>query len=143
VTLRVAGQASHSDTCQRGHEWTPENTIISSTDGKRRCRTCQKASKRARRRYADKELFYDVKCPSCDVPRRVTARTERRIRSGENSGWCDHCRYQTEPKVTEELKQWWLERYTLDEIQVLGRALATPAADEWHDTVPTIEVRAA
>ena len=28
--------------CPRGHEYTPENTIVYPSDGRRRCRTCRK-----------------------------------------------------------------------------------------------------
>lgn len=36
--------------CQRGHEWTPENTYMRPNDGKRMCRACQRARERKARR---------------------------------------------------------------------------------------------
>lgn len=33
--------------CPHGHEYTPENTIVYPSDGRRRCRTCRRAGQRA------------------------------------------------------------------------------------------------
>lgn len=46
----VNAQRTH---CQRGHEFTPENTYVT-PNGRRQCRTCQRA--RDRRRAADDRL---------------------------------------------------------------------------------------
>jgi hypothetical protein len=43
--FRYGLNATH---CQRGHEFTPENTYTSRS-GKRNCRTCKRAAERARR----------------------------------------------------------------------------------------------
>jgi hypothetical protein len=129
-----------SATCSRGHAWTPENTIIHAADGHRRCRKCQRNANRAPRPYKDRpNPKVSVECPHCEEPRDVTQRTARRIRSGELSGLCDACRYGgAGVVVTDTLRQWWLDRFTLNEIFVLAAGLASPES-EWHDTVPTIE----
>ncbi|MEV8177176.1 hypothetical protein AB0O99_03910 [Cellulosimicrobium funkei] len=33
--------------CPHGHEYTPENTIVYPSDGRRRCRACRRAGRRA------------------------------------------------------------------------------------------------
>jgi hypothetical protein len=148
MTLRVKmgrgmEERGLSETCQRGHEWTPENTIIHSGDGARRCKKCQRNANRKPRPYkARPNRPVMVECPKCAQTRDVTQRTALRIRNGETTGLCEVCRLTDPVEVTDELRQWWLDRFTLNEIFVLAAGLASPES-EWHDTVPTIEMRAA
>jgi hypothetical protein len=143
MTLRVqGGPPTHTSYhCVRGHEWTPENTYWN-PKGSRHCRTCDRLRRR-KSTYAEKALNVTVKCVSCSNPRVVTARTERRIRCGELSGLCPDCRRNEPPvAVTDELLQWWRDRFTPTEIHVLASGLI-PNELEWHDNVPTIELREA
>jgi hypothetical protein len=47
-----------SVSCQRGHEWTPENTMYQQNGAHRMCRTCHNATNKARRRGISKEEYF-------------------------------------------------------------------------------------
>lgn len=42
------GENSRKTHCDHGHEFTPENTYVYPSNGKRKCRTCHRAHQRAR-----------------------------------------------------------------------------------------------
>jgi hypothetical protein len=119
--------------CKRGHEYTRENTYTSSA-GYPVCRTCDRMrgpEKRAKEAAARRRIV----CPSCATARMISARQHRRISSCENSGLCDRCRDEPlEVIPVEQLRAWWLERFTPAEIFVLASWLL-PTDGEHRDTV--------
>lgn len=113
--------------CARGHQMTPENTVINPTDHYRRCRACQRMRKREARTYADRAEYTVARCVSCGHEREVTVRTMKRIESGELSGRCADCRYLVTPLLRPapaDYRGWWLERFTLRECAQLWQAVS-------------------
>jgi hypothetical protein len=119
-------------TCARGHEWTPENTYTVPSTGKRMCRACKKM-KDLNRTYPERSKSKDVRCGSCGEQRTVSARTERRIRTGELTGTCETCRWGPRVEATDELRAWWTERFTDAELHVLAAGLLDTTPEHRSD----------
>jgi rubredoxin len=119
VALYPKSRRTH---CLRGHPFLPETTYTA-PDGSRNCRICraERESKTTPRR---------VTCPDCGVRRRVyrPVRPDRRFADGVCQP-CANVRVADFERavsivVTDELKDWWLERYTIAEIVALAAELA-------------------
>jgi ribosomal protein S27E len=111
--------------CKRGHEFTPENTYTSPA-GARSCRECGRARHAGRDqsgKYQRQARQVLVKCPGCGDGRMVMDRTARAIVTGHNSGMCIECRFPPVVKPTEEHREYWLARFTPDEIKGLAQPL--------------------
>jgi hypothetical protein len=116
--------------CFRGHELTPKNTYVDPS-GERSCRTCNKTRKD---RYQRPRV--EITCPVCHE-KRLVQRTNRPPRvHGDTCQRCAakivnesrlHENKRVEP--TEDLRQWWLERFTPAEIQVLANQFDFAAQD--------------
>lgn len=66
VSVVVDGEIEFvEEFCQRGHPWTPENTYVKKTDGKRRCRACMEMHNRARSQEYRKKVRSKVPCAYC------------------------------------------------------------------------------
>lgn len=65
-----------------------------------------------------------VRCsePGCGRFYAVGARALRAIRAGERSARCPLCAYRVRLIVTDELRAFWIERFTLAEIRAIALA---------------------
>jgi hypothetical protein len=63
-----------------------------------------------------------VVCGDCEYSFEISARREYDWRRKGRQPVCEPCRRPPKP-VTEEDRQWWLERFSLDEIRQIAVAL--------------------
>lgn len=71
-------------------------------------------------------------CEDCGRPFSVRARALRAIRAGDRSERCGFCIHGSPLVVTDELRRWWLERFSMEEIRLMGRAIEETAGAEWR-----------
>lgn len=110
------------DKCQRGHAFTEANTYLD-TNGVRNCRECRRLRDAGKVRTTQQPFPTVWACPECGTTRKVSVRQMSRYFAGETAGLCVECR-EVPTVVTDELREWWLERYSLDEIRRLAQGLA-------------------
>jgi hypothetical protein len=74
-----------------------------------------------RRLAASSTCSVPVRCSECDAGFELSARREYEHRKAGKRPVCRDCRSHRAPiVVTESLRRWWLDRYTLDEIRELA-----------------------
>lgn len=116
-TVRPRPQMTH---CYQGHEFTPDNTYVDPKGG-RNCRICI----RARRKRNPTE--FQVTCPDCGVTRTLQRPARSRV-AKYLDGVCQPCatvrtadlHLNAPVRVTDELREWWTDRYSPHEIFVLA-----------------------
>lgn len=115
--------------CLHNHELTPENIIPYGPNGAwRKCRTCEHDRERGRKREYE-GFRQKVTCPKCGDVRECSKRNARRIANGELTGLCDWCRYPNRRPLhgglrMTEAHEFWLERFSLDDIRVLWQSVS-------------------
>src|SRR4029079_7564622 len=77
------------------------------------------------------EAAVRVRCGECGGAFELSARNARVHRKRGSAPKCSRCRYGAKPpKVTQAMRDYWLERFTLDEIRELAAAM-------WPDLAPS------
>jgi hypothetical protein len=71
-----------------------------------------------------------VSCGDCGGSFELSARRARIYRNEGTAPRCADCRSAREPVVTPALRDYWLDRYTLDEIRELAACLDTLAGSD-------------
>jgi hypothetical protein len=70
------------------------------------------------------EPGHRVTCGTCGCRFALSARNERAWRARGEAPVCGDCRHPPKPPaVTEGMRRYWIERFTLDEIRELARGL--------------------
>jgi len=65
-----------------------------------------------------------VRCRDCGDEFELSARRARDHRNADTTPRCRRCRYGAKPpKVTQAMRDYWLERFTVDEIRELAGAM--------------------
>lgn len=64
-----------------------------------------------------------VNCTCCGDARFVSDRHARALGEGKFSGMCPDCRKRPRVRVTQQYRNYWLDRFTMDEIREMGGAL--------------------
>lgn len=62
-------------------------------------------------------------CLECGNERWISRRHFLAIQAGEHLNLCRQCRYRSQVRVTNRYRNWWLDRYTLDEILEMAAGL--------------------
>ena len=122
VVLHPRSRRTH---CQRGHEFTPENTYVEA-DGDRHCRTCV----RLRRERSAAASARAVCCPDCGVERMVLrpVRPDKRHPDGVCRACANRRRAEFARAVpivaSSEYEEFWLSRFSLAEIRELWSSVS-------------------
>jgi hypothetical protein len=72
------------------------------------------------------EVARDVVCGECEQTFQLSARNDREHRRRGTVPRCYDCRHPLKPPDEAELarlREWWLERFTLDELRDLARCI--------------------
>lgn len=79
-----------------------------------------------------------VKCPTCNAERTVNTQVAYRIRTGQTTGRCTHCRTHDHLQPS-RYHSYWLTRYTITEIRELAAGLDTLLQDHSRPARPRTE----
>ena len=115
--------------CSQNHPLEGENLIVHK-DGKRICRLCQRAKNLERRRTPDFQERIVVVCWRCGLTKALSedSLVQRRIDDPNWEQWdycCQPCRGELRLDLTPAPEHflYWTERFTMDEIRVMGSSL--------------------
>lgn len=75
--------------------------------------------------YVGAEPEVTICCKGCGSPWRVSQTYARRVSNGQFAGICRNCRYPTRIHVTQAHRNYWTDRYSMDEIRELAAGLHT------------------
>ncbi len=70
--------------------------------------------------------------PGCGRTFSLKPRAARALAAGDRSPLCRWCRYGVTMLVTDEERQFWLDRFTAVEIREMGRALDMLCPGDWR-----------
>ena len=87
------------------------------------------------------EVAQRVECSECGGGFDLSARNVRLARQQAQPLVCRDCRVNRPPEITEGMRRWWLERFTLDELRQLPARRSATLTPEPHARRPSLPGR--